>query len=287
MEQLELQGAFDVEAAVDSEIFMDSDSWNSGVVSVNSKLKDSGEPVDGVVLQYACGPNSAVVGTTKLDEEASIALSSSAYPICIDGILSGSKPGYYVIPKKISTLMDLEQNIDLELYEEKPVVVEFKKYILDKDDSDEWFVKTSSLELDSNDSVQLIMTEVQNPSKPYQSSIILEPGVSSSEINLVPGLYNAEAFLTIEEFTMPKQEYEVDGETEVIEEQAFEKFYVGGFISDEQLIISSSNIESGTLQIPLIAINENQLESYEDLDVIDELEDFISENPDIFKLEFS
>ncbi|MEK6963000.1 MAG: hypothetical protein AABX70_01140 [Nanoarchaeota archaeon] len=186
------------EGALQGSLFCDANKRNSGKVRIQTKSVE-GKPLGEVAVSFSCADESCFIGRT--DEFGFL---ETSLPICMDGLLSGSKEDFYGPNLKFSTglgeagsaTLVLDRIVPLEASALRlPVKKKPFKYELDKwNDGIEWELTSSGVPLRKDEKAVVVLERVQGAGEEPFLQVLQFEGDEKHELKLTPGLYNYEAY---------------------------------------------------------------------------------------------
>jgi hypothetical protein len=232
----------------------DPDKRNSGQVEMN--IKDiSNNPVSDVEVSFNCGTDSCYIGSTD-----SKGMLISKLPICMGGLITFAKEDYLRISSPISTDLNREDTVDIEI---TPIITTnfiVKKGILTRGFSGVFgpvhSTFTKPLNLSLNDSA--LITLVRHGSiyeQPYSTAVDFFGGSSKQQIDIAPGEYQVNIDLYhVGDIVFPPETISAGDDSFTLEGRTFEGDFPNGGLYINHTF-TTFNMDKG--DITFIAVSPN------------------------------
>jgi hypothetical protein len=232
----------------------DQDKRNSGEVEM--MVEDiSNSPIADVEVSFNCGTDSCYIGSTN-----SAGKLTSKLPICMGGLVTFAKEDYLRISSPISTDLNREDTIDIEM---TPIITTnfiVKKSLLTRGSSNIFSpvhsTFTKPLNLSLNDSA--LITLVRHGTiyeQPYSTAVDFFGGSPKQQIEIAPGVYQINLDLYhVGDVVFPPETITAGDDSYTIEGRTFEgDFPNGGLYLNHTF--TTFNMDKG--DITFIAVSPN------------------------------
>ena len=191
-------------AVNDVSMLCDENKRNSGNIAANVKDGMTGQPLDDVLVSFACTGETCLIGST--DDEGKL---ESGFPVCIGGVVTFAKDEYPVSSMPLNTELDKDDSIlqVLEPFREKEVVV-MKKRMAKQ--NDEWVFSDNPVYLYDKEQVMMTFTKKTKLGEQKYTTMLLynQSDVLENKIKLVPGEYDVNInLMQYEEIVVPGGEF--------------------------------------------------------------------------------
>lgn len=277
------------------------DQRNSGIITIKTIDTSTSLPVSDVLLNYECGSDGMEVGSTKLFDDG--AYIKTKLPICLNGLISGYKDGYFIQSKFLTTSLGKDKEIIINAEPEKTLNLYVKKRAIGKETVllgglnnyvTTWvFYPNSSYYLDNDDELTLIFTKqkLSDSEDDYIKFVQFNGTMISSTVNLVSGQYKVEGYLiryfgvnrSIQRFVIPPKTFNYDSEPlnpfccdssiTTPEIEFNNSIFLGGVLFDDTtsgfVNISIADLSKKSITVYIVAATLNDLQEPEDVEQID------------------
>lgn len=294
-------GNITVDDGMRQDLFSDQDQWSLDEYEVRAVDGITGEPLPGARLSYVCGADTADLGVA--DEDGMV---TTSLPYCWGGLLAASLEGYSAknVPFDVS---DDEggRAVDVELVPLRDYDVEvrtyklFKTYVPDKelvneslrpfvnDDGSLWLLGNQPGSLGIDDQVTLTLEKQASPGEDEVTEVLFLNGTNqySQTVTLGLGSYSVEGLYMLlmgedhqrPYFEIPEGEVcwkeKLKKKCETIPSIRFNDTMLAGGVnlpasSGVSLNITRDNYAGDKLVINLIRIAVDDVQNYQDLEVL-------------------
>lgn len=247
-------------------LFCNENQKNSGLVTVNVTDGLTGIAVEDVQLKYTCAKTACLMGYTELNETDGVEMSlfESQFPICAGGVLTAEKSGFVSGFKRINTLMDVDQQVDVQVFSKKTVAADARIYPVNKNSqllpngaySNQWEFEAQDQELRVFETALFMLERIPDEVVAEEYSVMFVFNGSSQEaqtLDLIPGTYVVTAIMNME---LPNRLYD-----ELIIPSKRECFDAGPFSSDEcfdlpEIVFNDSFMTGGVEYLWELSLDE-------------------------------
>ncbi len=251
---------------IGSVLYCDPNQRTSGNISVTVRDGD-GNPLEGVSIIYADGPNACAIGET--DENG---LLMTQFPPSMGGVITAIKEEYSSYSQVFPTYLFQEKSIEIVLYEiiEVPFTVKGKRMYWDGND---WYhLASSELTPLDDDHIILTLERETNTGEDSYTTYGETWGEEEGTLRLYPGKYNIRAYgIHEEDFTFEDCIEVEDDDCVDISIDFNSSLLVAGL--NINYTFRHEDLTSGKdLVIWTSFFNKNHLQDLEDLEVLSRLE---------------
>jgi len=185
--------------STESSQLCDIDKRTSGIVDLSAK-DSAGNPVSEGLISFSCGEETCSIGATNKTGRL-----RSRFPVCLNGEVSIIKKGSISKRKVITTLIDQNVYVDLEVPKlVKKNITAFKK-ILSKSDQG-WVLNNGRVYLDSDQQLILSFKKIHSADEEDYETAGIIVGPNNEEVTLAPGDYEVSGtLLESKSLTVPSE----------------------------------------------------------------------------------
>jgi hypothetical protein len=297
---------------VDESLFSHENQKVAGI-TVKTRNALTKDPLDEVLVMYSCAEDSMVVGQTLLSNNEAVL--SAKIPPCQGGWIETKLDNYTSDPVSLSIVENQTSSLFIDMYPIVKKKVEVKKRMIAKEVVQRglialptWVYKnTSEEDIGLDEQVLLVIQRNSNFDENFMRVINFFGNESDNQtIELTPGEYTVEGFVmrnfgenySMDKFVIPAAR-RCEGGGLFSSETCYDipaiefndSFYVGGITLDNSTTgffnITVDDLKKNTLTLYMIGIKLDDVTQAEDLEQLDNIDNFAIAFPDTVKPAFS